>query len=422
MIRIRKLNLNFLQKLIAFAMLIEVCLFYIFPLPKIFWFGNNGDNKSYILMVLYFAMFFMFVANGLKIRKDKLYDFITPYLVLQVLVAIVLVLRSKSVYSQSWFDMLMCADYLMVPITSIAFMAAMKKEEDYQKMLYLIFIFVFICQVVILIQGIIYNTTSIIIFKGMSSSGVPRMRNGSIRATWTILNFIGLDYAMFTFLNKGKQLATKKQASILLIISIINLVFFCGTRAIVIATFLSFLAMYVFGRKIKLMRKIMIVFLAVVLLFGFGLYGRIVKSFSVDGEYGGSTSVRMHEMDYYTKQIKRNPVFGMGLVRPKRNDLKLIYGGPLGGTPTDVGLVGLVAETGLLGTGCFAILFFRGIYIILKTRKDENNVYLIGLLAYIIATMPSIIITNISYITGMAICVAIFEGVYYRYKYIENDK
>ena len=94
----------------------------------------------------------------------------------------------------------------------------------------------------------------------------------------------------------------------------------------------------------------------------------------------------------------------------------------MGGTPTDVGLVGLMAETGLLGTGCFAILFFRGIYIILKTRKDENNVYLIGLLAYIIATMPSNIITNISYITGMAICVAIFEGVYYRYKYIENDK
>ena len=72
MIRIRKLNLNFLQKLIAFAMLIEVCLFYVFPLPKIFWFGNNGDNKSYILMVLYFAMFFIFVANGLKIRKDKM--------------------------------------------------------------------------------------------------------------------------------------------------------------------------------------------------------------------------------------------------------------------------------------------------------------------------------------------------------------
>ena len=64
--------------------------------------------------------------------------------------------------------------------------------------------------------------------------------------------------------------------------------------------------------------------MAVVLLFGFGLYGRIVNSFSVDGEYGGSTSVRMHEMDYYTKQIKRNPVFGMGLVRPKRNDLKLV--------------------------------------------------------------------------------------------------
>ena len=159
MIRIRKLNLNFLQKLIAFAMLIEVCLFYVFPLPKIFWLGNNGDNKSYILMVLYFAMFFMFVANGLKIRKDKLYSFITPYLVLQVLVAIVLVLRSKSVYSQSWFDMLMCADYLMFPITSIAFMAAMKKEEDYQKMLYLIFIFVFICQNVILILGIVFKTT-----------------------------------------------------------------------------------------------------------------------------------------------------------------------------------------------------------------------------------------------------------------------
>ena len=51
-----------------------------------------------------------------------------------------------------------------------------------------------------------------------------------------------------------------------------------------------------------------------------------------------------------------------------------------------------------------------------------NNVYLIGLLAYIMATMPSIIITNISCITGMAICVAIFESVYYKYKYIENDK
>jgi hypothetical protein len=411
----QKLNFSLLQKIIILTMLIEVQFFYIFPLPNIFWFGNNSDNKSYILFILYFAMSIMFINCRGKLQIGKMYRFIASYMLLQVSIAFLIVVRNKIMYSQSWFDMLMCADYLMFPITAIVFMIAMKKEEDYQKMLYVIFCIIFLCQIVIFIQGTVYKFTSIILFKGMTSSGIPRIRGGMIRSTWATLNFIAYDYALYSYLEKNNQLATKKQASRMLVLALINLILFCGTRAIMVATAISLVMMYISSSNVKTSRKIMIVIFFAVVLFGFGLYDKIINSFSLDGEYAGSTSVRLHELDYYISGIKKNPLFGIGLVRPKRADLKLVYGGTLGGTPTDVGVIGLLAEVGLLGAFCFAVLLLRGIYIIFKIKKDKNRIFLVGLITYIISTLPTLIITNVGKIYALPVCIAIFEGVYYRY-------
>lgn len=412
-----KLKLTVLQKLIVLSILIEICFFYIFPLPSFFWYGNNGDNKSYILMILYLALAYLLVKSEFKVKISSAYKFISMYLIIQISIALVLVIRSKNLYSQSWFDMAMCADYLMFPIAAIVFLAAMKEEMDYQKMLYVIFWCIFVCQIVIFIQGMVYWVASVIIFRGMSSTGIPRIRGGMIRATWSTLTFIAYNYAFWVILEKKDQIVARKHALLMFIISTINLLLFCGTRANIFAQLFGVAVMYIFSKKIKISKKVFLVAFVAILLYGFGLNDKIMESFSLEGEYGGSTSVRLQELNYYIRQIRNDPLFGMGLIRPVRSDLILAYRGASRGTPNDVGLIGLLAETGLLGTGCFAILFFRGIYIIYKLKEDGNRIFLIGLIAYIIATFPTLIITNAARVYALPVCIAIFEGVYYRYKY-----
>jgi|GEM_PF-5873865 len=417
MFRIKVYRQTIIKLIVLITIIIEVNFFYLLPLPPIFWLGNNDNNKIYIIGMTYIAIILIAIFNSRKIVINKYNLFMTVYLSIQVITSIVLVVHSKNLYSQSLFDMLMCADYLMVPIMVIPYMYLIKKEESFKKFLHIIFMIIFIVQIVIFLQGFIYLFTGSIVFKGMSETGIPRIRGNNIRSTWSAFNFIGIAYAFNCLINNKYYLTSKKKARSMMIITFINLLLFCNTRLLIVATLFMLFIMYVFNKSIALRYKIMLLVTGFFILIFGGVLESFIMSFDINGMYAGSTSVRIHEVEYYWNQFLSNPLFGMGLVRPIRSDLKLVYGGIIGGTPTDVGILGLAAEVGIIGITMFGILLIRGIYIIRKLDKYNNNrLLLIGLLMYILATLPTLIITNISRIVALPLCMAIFESVYYNSK------
>lgn len=417
MFSVKLIKTSLLQKVLILTMLIEAQFFYLFPLPDIFWYGNNPDNKSYILIILYFTLFTLLVVNKFMIKKSQYYSFIKPFLVFQTIVMIILIARSKYLYSQSWFSMTQCSDYLFMLMPSVAFMIAMKENADYKKMMYILVIIVFICQIAIFLNGIILTTTGVTLFQGMRETGNIAVRTGvGVRSARNALNFIGIGYSFNCLLNKNDQYMSKGLNECMFILSVINLMFFNGYRTIMIASFCMMLMIFLCSRSIRMSTKISILILICIVLFVFGLYDKIIESFSTEGDLAGSTLTRMGAYEFFWNRFKDNPVFGFGMIRPYTERTWLLFGGMGRFAVTDAGIVGLLSEVGLLGASAYLILFIRGIYIAIKVKGDYNRPFLFGVLIYIVASCPSIIVTNIPRCMAIPVCIAIFESVYYRYK------
>lgn len=409
------------EKLWIFLVLIlEVNFFYILPLPNAFWFGNNSNNKSYILIILYYLLLSIFIKGRGRIRKE-LYSFLFPYLTFQLLISFILVLHSKQLYNQTWFNMAMCADYLMFPITSIVFVRAMDTKCKYNDVLKMIFYIILIVQCVILINGIVFKVTGVTVFRGINKEGSLLLRDiGFIRSPWCSLIFIAYTFAYTNFLKKDYSVISKQKLKLFLFITIINVFLFCGTRMIIAALLTLTLAVYLIAQN-KLSLKTLLMILLIVAVISFSnIMDVFYNSFSLKGAGAGSTSVRLREIEYYSKAILAEPVFGLGLINPKTPRLLYLYGGGFG-TPTDIGLLGLIAEVGCLGLFVFIILYIRAVLIVIHNFKERQGLFLFGLLFYISVTLPTLIITNVGRVVALPICMAIFETTEYRRKISAND-
>lgn len=375
--------------------------------------GNNSDNKSYILMLLYVLLIYdLYVDNG-KISKRR-YSFLFPYIVFQIIISVVIVLYSKIRYSQSWFDMAMCADYLMFPIAAFAFCHMMNTEDKFKRVIRDLVKFVYVALIVNAINGAIFKVTGVTLFKGVNQEGTLKLRGiGLIRSPWSCLIFIATAFVVYEFYEKKYEILSKKEVRKFVAVLAIDVAFFCGTRMTIVALLSTIALMFVMSNKMSSRKKFLgIVFICLILVLSNGV-DLLMSSFSLDGAGKASTLARTREIVYYFNTIKDNPLFGMGLVRPKRYELKLVYSGGFSGTPTDVGLLGLLAETGLLGGGMFGCLYLRGVILVVRNYKKKYGLFLFGLMVYITATLPTLIITNVPRVLALPICIAIFETVNY---------
>lgn len=416
MLKRDKIPLSFVQTGLLLVILMEAQFFYILPLPSIFWFGHNSDNKSYVIMLLYLLIFYLFLKNNFKIGRSEYFSFIKPYLIFQVIAAAMLIVRSKYLYSQSWFSMTQCADYLFMPITAIVFMTAFKGGLNFRKMMIILFWVVFICQIVIFLQGITYFSTGVIFCRGMRESGTIGVRNGMLRSARNALNFIGIGYAMNSLLNNYNSGIPKIYLQLMLIISTINLLFFNGYRTLILATFVMLIAIMLFSHKLGKSVKLLLLVGLFVVFFAFGGIDMIFQFFSAEGEYSGSNATRFASYEFYWNRFADNPLFGFGLIRPFNSRTIYLFGGTNRYYVTDAAAIGLLSEVGILGALTYVVLFIRGLYIVRKVKGNCIRPLLIGILVYIVATAPGLIITNISRSLAIPVCMAIFESIYFEYK------
>lgn len=412
-IRQKKEKYTYTQLSILLVLVIEAQFFYILKLPRIFWLGNNPDNKSYIIIILYLCIFFYLLNRHFIIRKNYYFSFLKIYLPVQVFISFILIFRSAILYNQSMFSMTQCADYLFMPFTVIVFLIAFTQKNGFHKIMQMIFWFVFICQIVIFIQGILYFGTGIQFCFGMRETATLELRAGVLRSARYSVNFIGIGYALNNLVNTNKLLVKRNMNILMLTISSVNLLFFNGFRTIVLSTFAMMTIIVFCSKKIGLRKKVLLFVLIIIVLFGFDVLNKFINSFSMTGELSGSTSVRMGSFSFYWDRVKNNPILGYGMIRPYSPKTWKLFGGLRGYVVTDAGIVGALSEIGFLGVMLYVILFIRGIYITTKVKTDSNRPFLIGILLYILISAPSMFIIQISRCLAVPICMAIFEYVYF---------
>lgn len=61
----------------------------------------------------------------------------------------------------------------------------------------------------------------------------------------------------------------------------------------------------------------------------------------------------------------------------------------------------------------FGCLYLRGVILVVRNYKKKYGLFLFGLMVYITATLPTLIITNVPRVLALPICIAIFETVNY---------
>lgn len=411
-----KIHFSFIQLGILCVLLMEAQFFYILPLPSIYWFGHNPDNKSYITLILYFLIFCIFVKNNFKIGRSEYFAFVRPYLIFQVIVSAILIVRSKYLYNQSWFSMTQCADYLFMPFTAIVFMVAFKGNTDFKKMMKMLFWVIFICQIVIFLQGITYFATGINFCYGMRETGTIVVRNGMVRSARNALNFIGIGYAMNGLLNNYQTGISKRYIKLMLFISVINILLFTGYRTLILGSMAMLFAILLFSKRVGKSVKFLILCGVVIVFIVANGMDILFDFFSTEGSYSGSNVTRLGAYEFFWNRFLDNPLFGFGLIRPYTARTYFLFGGANEYNVTDAAIVGLFSEVGAIGVLTYVILFVRGLYIIKKIKGNSLRPLLVGIMVYIVATSPGLVITNVSRCLAIPVCMAIFESIYYEHK------
>lgn len=204
-------------------------------------------------------------------------------------------------------------------------------------------------------------------------------------------------------------------------IYIYDLIFVQQTRMYSLCFIGSALILYIVeGKKNNRLAKILLVlFAGIYVLFGAGIVDAFISSFSVFGEYGAGTRVRIEAIGYYMQYLRKNPLLGMGYVH-EASYKNILMGNDGRYYLSDLGIIGLMAQGGIL-TLCIYLLFIirmAYIYMKLKTKSVEHLSLLAAILVFVLLTTPTLIVWSRLSMIYIGLIMAVFE---YEYRTVYYD-
>lgn len=404
------------QGTILFAMLMEAQFFYIVKLPSIFWFGQNSNNKGYIFIIMYATLFLYLLHNRFQSNRNNDTRFTRSFMLIYSIICAILIIRSMLLYDQNLFDMTQCADFLFAPPLVFLFMIAFNQKNGFNKTVEMIVNIVFVIQLVIFIQSILYQFAGIQICYGMRQSGLLSFRNGEMRSPRFPLNFFGIAYA-FNQLIYGKLNKSERKKNVLFfLISIYNIAFCTGYRTLTISMVLMLIVILMFSKEIRLEKKLLFILVGIVVAFAGDISGTITDLLSATGTYRSSNVVRYATIDYFWERFIQHPILGWGMIRATNSYTAELSGLSTGNYVLDAAIVGNLSEIGILGVALYVALFIRGFYIAVNVKKSKYRPLLFGMLTYAGISMFGLSIIAIPRCTAIPVLMAYFEYIYFDYK------
>lgn len=352
--------------------------FFVFLLNLNSFFGILPFSNIQAKAVILISSVFMFIGTlKLNTKKSKILNIFLFSLYLMLTMACLVSLNQLGWRNEIVLKFIVSCS-LVSTLSSIFCVASI----NYRYILDHILKFSFISNVVTLITAFLFNSTGIFI---LNTNFV--LRNGNLR-----FNLGGALTPIVTLLSLILFINTPKSKNRILIfltfISGFLVIFYAAqTRQLIIALLIGII-ITIFGnmQKFKDIKKFYVVCVmcfTFILLFNNYISSIIRSIFETSGNYAGSTSIRLQEIDWFTNYvIPKSFPFGLGLYDdvPGSNVYRLARGPYSVYTTTDVGTIGDIVNFGLLG----AITVFLLILILLKCGIDDKK-YL-GLSIFIIYT------------------------------------
>ncbi|RDY27442.1 hypothetical protein CHL78_009515 [Romboutsia weinsteinii] len=261
-----------------------------------------------------------------------------------------------------------------------------------------------------LIQAIIYP--KVVIFN-MSYA----FRGGSVRF------FTGYVFIMFSIVIIYSKLLTKFERKYFLhiLIQIVSLVVVSQTRNFILGVLIVIVYGLFMSKKIN---KVWLVYTLITAIFIYMLMfsnesnflNEVINSVLIEIKTKtGNIGVRYLELEYYMNLLKDNLISGIGLLDTRYYLTPIITGyDPYLYFVGDLGLIGVVIQTGVLG-GIWMLAFFNKMYIVSKKNlsNDTENSYLLRLtLILIVGVFASGLIFDKNSILYICMILGIVEPYY----------
>ncbi len=414
-----------LRLLLLLAFVLDARFACVVSLPGVLgkWTSTNWDKE--LVCVAAFVVFVLYLIRYKDLVLKKLNCFLPVYLLSLLTVCAVEVVYSMKIMG-SPFSASIKASEVAFFILALPLLVQMIVDGSYRKMMDWLTVIATVCAVAMLLQSFFYSATGGILFSAMTNtSGADvSIRDFGIRFSppGGLMTFATI-YATISavFLSKNKSNRLPYIVSAVLLILAILVVY--QTRMEDIALIGSLLFGIVIcaesGRLSKGIKRLLVVLL-VVLMFCMGFFESLIGSFSsTDAVYSGSASIRMDAYSYYFEMFLRYPLFGFGSL-PSTSSL---LHGDGSAYISDVGVVGLSAQWGLLFVILYLIFFWRMISVYQNTRGDVDSLeraLMLSVIIYLLFT--SITLCCYSPALGIRVVVALALFELFNYQVEERRK
>ncbi|WP_307979752.1 O-antigen ligase family protein [uncultured Senegalimassilia sp.] len=351
----------------------------------------------------------------------KLSCFLPVYLIFLLTVCVVEVVYSMKVMGSPLSASIKASEVAFF-VLALPLLIQMIVDGSCRKMLDLLTVIASVCAAAMLLQSFFYSATGGILFSAMTNtSGADvSIRDFGIRFSppGGLMSFAAI-YSVIcaVFADTGKHGRLPYLFSALLLVSAIVVVY--QTRMEDIALVGSLLLGIVLCAENGKLSKGIKGFLAVlllVLMFAMGFFESFIETFSsTDSVYSGSASIRTYAYSYYAEMFLKYPLFGFGSL-PSASSL--LHGN---GTAyiSDVGVVGLSAQWGILFIALYLVFFWRMVSVYRETRRDVNvleRALMLSIIIYLLFTSATLCCFSPALGIRVVIALALFELVNYQVK------
>lgn len=418
---------TFLEYLLYFAILTDMCFFYILPLPGMIASNVTLWAKFGVFAVVVLICFYLLIKKGRSIGNVQ----ITPLgIILSILVLSSIIETIFTFVSYASIDLLAPIKqgcYYSIPILALGFLSAFKQRGDYRQLMNGISCLCLIFMVVYVGTAAIYNFTGKmlvpdLLYGGGKAEIVNYYRGSGVRL-YAIASLLPISM-LYAFIRIfwGKQLSFRSIVffTLVLVLGAVSLVYVNQSRvgiiAVFAACFLPLIACKMGGSSS--IKKLLICLVVAFVLIETGYVSTLLDSFfgsNAGGSYEGSSLARNYATMHYLSEFIKNPIFGFGFISGDSSFSNIVNGSAGIAYTSDVGFVGQMGNWGLLFVISYLLIVGRMVFIIAKSWKvqtPEHRAMMLSIIVYILATTPTLIMFDSARIMICPLALAVFEFLY----------
>ena len=274
--------------------------------------------------------------------------------------------------SQSFIVTVQASLFCLIPaIVSFAFINIEKKDAAADFMVEWIIKIGTVCSIVAIIAYFLLVTSGSNFFN-LDVENYSFIRNG--RPHYMVGAMIVVPATVFLW---NKLITKEINTSVVLgfIINCIHVFYIGQTRTLMAYVLITFGVSFIGAKKRNKAVRFFIIFGSIILY----ILSEFNSFSTITGELITNNSVvyRLEAISFYTQQIAKNPILGMGFVGNTNTQLNtLLYGAYNRYYRTDVGLIGFVNGVGILGLIWFIAFVIYGFMRINRTKNHYQNDYI----------------------------------------------